>query len=444
MSSRLVSYAKQDSNANLLLVAYDTLTVYTPAKMTAGLAAAKSSGYIFSQISKSIVDTPTWDDLQNVTDAINAQGGTTPAIGTLYRDFGSQLNFQIAGELALRFRLCQIVSNAAEFGNSGVFHWVPVFISSPGSFNQDLIGIVRTGSSVNAIRGSSLFRTAIIPPNGFSGWKYSPSSITNGLASVSGISYRNLGSSIDCNSIVDLNTLYRSVYEVDNQYTKLDISGEMFKDLGKTFDFTVKGQLAVRWQLVQNIQGATTEGCPSSGIDDYGNPIGVYYIVTYVADKTYYDEPVIVARTGSSIINTPETEYFLNATDVSGYFYCYDDLLSGIQNAAAANVKFTQTGSQIDTTSLSSMTTLYNTYIQPQNFEVFQNIPNFLFRDMKHTIDFTINGMLAIRLCRIQIMIGPTTEGVLSLFNEGDVFYTPIYVSDTAIFNDRVAIQRTG
>jgi hypothetical protein len=424
-------------------------SAFSPASMAAGIASAQESGYTFTQVSKSLVVAPTLEDLQNVCGEIANQTQVHLPVGTLLRDFGNELNFFIGSELAIRYRLCQQVSNAETFGNSGIFLWVPVYLAAlfPTFEPQYTVGTARTGSCVHATKDSAFFVTCIS-----GGYIYSPSSIPNGLAAadLSGYAYTQPSASIiNTTTVAEMQNVYQTVYDQSGQNFTA-VVGTVYKDLGKTVDFTVNGNLAVRWQLVQRVQGAGTEGCPSAELDVNGNPVGVYYVATYVADQGYYDEPVVVARSGSSISNTPEMKFFvhvpsLQAIDVSGSIYFNrSDIQTGIDNAIADGVPVTQNNSIVSTTSISDMQALYG-FVKDQSIEGFEgNTPPFLLRDMGQNIDFLINGLLAIRLRLVQFMYGPSSEGVDTAWNVGDTLYVPIFVSDSATLPENVQFVRLG
>ena len=56
----------------------------------------------------------------------------------------------------------------------------------------------------------------------------------------------------------------------------------MLRDLNQSFEYTIDGSLTIKWTLVARVS----------------DPSDVFYVATYVADQTYYAEPVVVLRTG--------------------------------------------------------------------------------------------------------------------------------------------------
>ena len=449
MSSCLTSYAQVipkvknsqprqiDPNADLLLNTFDVdipFVVYYPSAITDGLAYAQSEGYSYTQVG-SVIDTPSYDALIAVTTAIGNQKTRVIVVGSLLRDLGKEIDIKLNGMLAARLRLVEFVRNANTFGHSGDIFYVITYCSEPYVFDSDpFILCSRTGSCPQKLPNSQFFTSAL--PNGYG---YFQSSIPNGLAETN-ISYTNTGSTIDVSSVANMQTLHDAIANQVNQNIELSV-GTLVKDLGKTVDFTVNGQLSIRWSLVQIVQGATTEGVPPITIDAYGNDTSTFYITTFCADQDYYNDLITCVRTGSSMYNSPETQFFVNPIDLSGTWYYEDGIAASFQEAITAGVPFTQDGSRYNTTDLNSMIALYE-YIQG-NGEHYpaQGPPQLLFRDIGKNIDFTIQGKLAIRLRLCEFQGQYDSEGGALFVN---IVYMPVFVSDSAVFGEEVGVARTG
>ena len=463
MSSCLTSYAQVipkvknstvsqvDPNADLLLHTFKggqegdiyDLTVYPESAVTNGLAAAKAQGYSFTQVG-SVIDTKSEADLIAITTKIGDQDTIDLSGGSLMRDLGKFIDMKINGLLAARLRLTELVDNAEGYGHSGRIFYLLTYCSTPFVFDTNpFITCARTGSCPQKLPNSQYFVVAL--EKGYqdlSGYIYYKSSIPNGLANVD-IPYSQIGSVINTNTVADMNTLYNQVY--DQEYDKIPL-GALLKDMGKTVDFTVNGMLALRWTLVQRVNGAATEGVPEKAVDGFGNDTNVGYIVTYCADQSYYDEAVVCVRTGSSLYNSPETQFFINPFDLSGSLFLPELVYQDIQTAINAGVNVTQNGSNYDTPDLSSMISLYD-YVKAHRQEnPSEDVPQFIVRDMGKNIDFTINGQLAIRLRLVQVQFGIISEGVPDVLDSTfyNVVFTPVFVSDQVVFDEIVGVARTG
>ena len=391
----------------------------------------------------SVIDTPSVAAFQAITTAIGTQTTTDLSGGSLMRDLGKEIDMKINGQLAARLRLVELVENAFTYGHSGNIFYVLTYQSTNfgGVFVTDqFIACSRTGSCPQKLPNSQYFVVALQNSHGNNGYKYLKSSIPNGLLSVN-VPYTQVGSVINTTTVANMKSLYLQVFDRPGQNFEIN-PGTLFKDLGKTVDFTVNGALAIRWNLVQLVKGATTEGVPSIHIDSYGNDTSVAYIVTFCADQLYYMEPVVCVRTGSSISNSPETQFLVNIYDISGNVFPPHGVEQGIQEALSAGVSFTQDGSRYNTDDLSSMIALFG-YIKDngENYPT-GSVPQLLFRDLCKNIDFTIQGKLAIRLRLAIEETGLITEG--ESFPYDYLYYSIAYVSDSAVFGANLVAGRTG
>jgi hypothetical protein len=457
MTSRLTTLRQQDPAANYFLVTADTTNDisgnpyfgnvgFYASSLAKGLVSAKNNGAKFQELAKELIDLETFSDLQTIFNATMSQQTVNLSLGWLLQDMGKKIEFVINGELALRLNLVQRVHNYSVDGYSGLVFYIPTFVSLGfGSVNGvTFIPFVRTGATPNRSE-SNQFLTVMFNHNGYA---YKPSSIERGLAVVSSNKYLRVGNSIYTKSYNDMSDVYSQVY--DQQYIAIS-QGQLFRDLGKTVDFSVNGKLAIRWQLCQLVKGADSEGVQDVGVDGFGNPVGQYYIPVFVADQDFYDDPIVVGRTGWSTNTTPETRFYVNQIGVTTYAHSPLTLDLALKQAKQAGIPFTRDNEIVQTDTLQHMISLYA--VQQQIQLPNTNIP-LQFKDMGGNVDFLIAGRLAIRWRKVQFVQGPSSEGVDSVlpFGENDVFYIVTYVSDPDIFTSglspslpqRVVVAKTG
>ena len=115
------------------------------------------------------------------------------------------------------------------------------------------------------------------------GFGYYSSAIDAGLsqnnASSAPVPYSRIGSILSTSSAADMQALYFQIYNFDFFEIK---KGTLLRDLNQSFEYTIDGSLTIKWTLVARVS----------------DPSDVFYVATYVADQTYYAEPVVVLRTG--------------------------------------------------------------------------------------------------------------------------------------------------
>ena len=447
MSSRLTTIRQQDLAANYFLCTLDTNFAgnfgFYPENVKSTLKKANETlGIKINELSKDLFSCETFQDIQNYCDFL--QNSTTNfelSRGMFFKDMGKKIDFTINGQLTMRYQLVQLVSGATVDGNSGKVFYVPVYVSIPFNiYGSIFIPVARVGAKLDR---SSNNQFLIVNDTGFQGYAYKPSSIENGLSAVesANIKYLRVGNNIYTKSYDDMKSLYNIVFDMSNQYETI-YPGDLFRDLGKTVDFTVNGALAIRWQLFQRVAGADTEGVPDVDVDSYGNVNGVYYIPTFVADQDFYDEHIVVSRTGSRTDGSPETKFFVNRVEGFQFIHTPENLESGLVDATNGGVSFNNSNGIIQTKTLPEMITLYN-YLKQDGIG---NVPYPIqFRDLGKNIDFMIDGRLAIRWRKVQYNFGPSTEGdSLYTFNEHSILYIAIYISDPSVFGEEVIFSRVG
>ena len=399
--------AEIDPSAWLLIVTHANARGYHLNCIPEGLAAAQLHGTSYSRQSKSMIVTQTGGAMHSLyTDVKGISPTSTLPIGTLLRDLGKRIDFIINGNLAIRWRQVQRVSNIETGGVSGDVFYVATFISNFAYF-ADMVYVTRTGSTPERSVNSQYF-----------------------------VAFQDISGYVA--PLVNSTTLPPHSAGI------LIHRGDFLRDIGKSIDFNMDGKLAVRWQLVQRMAGATTEG---------DNLIGAerLYVATFVSDSVALSDRVGVVRTGTSIHNSLEQTYFTRCLStysdptVVGGIYAPSSLTTGLAAARTAGVSFVQDGMRVNTPSLAAFNSLYTTYIKPTHVALSSATLPFMFKDMGKNIDFTIVGKLAIRWRLMQVMLGAATEGDDSIiYSPHQVVYIPIYVSDVVKLGELVFVGRVG
>jgi hypothetical protein len=420
---------QQPPNGELFLAMYPedrnpdaaTLKGFYADSVTTALTEAKANGAQFIQTTKSLVDCKTLTDVKSIYSQMEANAYYTISQGDLFRDLGKELRLNVGPMLVARFRYVELVQNADGYGHSGIYIYILTFYSRSDALfdisHRRTVTFGRTGTTPNKTIQSAFFQTAL--PSGF---QYP--------ATVSPV------------------TSFSSVSALQTAYAALSGSrsslafGTYLRDMGKTLTFTVNGVTMIQWQLVQEVTGDATLAEP-------------FYIVCYCADKTYFNDPVVVVRTGTSTENPTEMNYFTtirtaeNGSLPATIFYTdtpvSSDFVQYILNSATAAGKTVQTiGSTFVFSSLADAVSTYSQMKggyaaisqQNQDFTPFAT-------DMKTTFDFVVDGTLVLRIRKININATSLSEGFDSVVFD-TIWYFPIYVSDPVAFGETVVLSRCG
>ena len=142
---------------------------------------------------------------------------------------------------------------------------------------------------------------------------------------------------------------------------------------------------------------------------------------------------------GRSYSQIPErTRFFVTMPDLTQRFapYYYYSSIPMSERLVAVTVPYKRIGNVIETETVADMRTLYagngNGGVAGYGYvKLFDAGKTILLKDLGQTIDFKVKGLLAIQWRLVQIVSGPTTEGVPADYPAGGEGWVVTYIDES-------------